>query len=46
MIQNVLEMNYYDYVRELKMDCMSKSQEMVIYGELSRGYIIGSGVAL
>ena len=46
MIQNVLEINYYDYVRELEMDCMSEKQEMVIGGELSRGYIIGSGVAL
>ena len=48
MIQNVLEMNYYDYVRlrELEMDCMSEKQEMVIGRELSRGYIIGSRVAL
>ena len=46
MIQNVLEMNDYDYVLEFEMDCMSDKQEMVISGELSRGYIIGSGVAL
>ena len=38
-------MNDYDYVRELEMDCTSEKQEMVIGGELSRGYIIGSGVA-
>ena len=41
MIQNVFEMNCYDYVRELEMDCMSEKQEMVIGRELSRGYIIG-----
>ena len=46
MIQNVLEMNDYDYVRELEMDCMSEKQEMVLGGKLSRGYIIGLGVAL
>ena len=45
MIQIVSEMNDYDYVRELEMDCMSEKQEMVIGGELSRGYT-GSGVAL
>ena len=46
MIQNVLEMNDYEYVCEFGMGCMSDKQEMVISGELSRGYTIGSGVAL
>ena len=32
MFQNVLEMNDYDYVRELEVDCMSEKQEMVIGG--------------